>query len=175
MIYGPSPIRLAVSGDLKKWDLKGTLFTEEKGARDPSLLLHKGLYHMVYCSERSVLLRTSEDLLHWSSPSTIYRAYLYDPESPSLIYYEGTFYLFVCSWNGVWDGKEIQGAYQHVTYVLHSEDPYDFGKDRARQIATLNSHAPEIFQDESGAWFISSVEWPNRGVSVDRLFWNEEK
>ncbi|MEJ2383420.1 MAG: hypothetical protein P8Y54_03385, partial [Xanthomonadales bacterium] len=40
---------------------------------------------------------------------------------------------------------------------------------------TLKSHAPEIFQDETGNWYISSVEWPNRGVSVDKLEWVEQK
>ena len=75
----------------------------------------------------------------------------------------------MCSWDGVWDRKEIQGAYQHKTYVYQSYDPLDFGNEA---ITTLNSHAPEIFQDEEGQWYISSVEWPNRGVSVDRLTWN---
>ena len=44
MIYGPSPLRLAVSSDLSKWDLKGNLFHESDGARDPSLLSHNGTY-----------------------------------------------------------------------------------------------------------------------------------
>jgi arabinan endo-1,5-alpha-L-arabinosidase len=36
---------------------------------------------------------------------------------------------------------------------------------------TLNAHAAEIFQGENGQWYISSVEWPYRGVSVDKLYW----
>ncbi|MCP4612203.1 MAG: family 43 glycosylhydrolase [Planctomycetes bacterium] len=171
MIYGPNPIRLAVSSDLSKWDLKGNLFTETDGARDPSLLLHNGTYYVVYCSVKSVRLRKSRDLIHWSEPETIFTSNKFDPESPSLIYFNKSFYLFVCSWDGIWDRKNIQGAYQHKTYVLHSNTPYNFGVDDEKQITTLQSHAPEIFQDKNGQWYISSVEWPYRGVSVDLLEW----
>jgi beta-fructofuranosidase len=51
----------------------------------------------------------------------------------------------------------------------------NFGVDDERKITTLKSHAPEIFQDEAGNWYISSVEWPNRGVSVDKLEWIERR
>jgi beta-fructofuranosidase len=110
-------------------------------------------------------------VIHWSQAETIFTSNSFDPESPSLIYFNKSFYLFVCSWDGNWDGKEIQGAYQHITYVYHSKDPLNFGIDDKKQITTLKSHAPEIFQDEDGQWYISSVEWPYRGVSVDLLEW----
>jgi beta-fructofuranosidase len=90
-----------------------------------------------------------------------------DPESPSIARYNGTFYLFVCGWNGKWDRKDIQGAYQHKTYVYQSDDPLWF----ENEVAVLDAHAPEISQDEAGDWFISSVEWPHRGVSIARLGW----
>ena len=171
MVYGHSPIRLAVSSDLSEWEPKGDLFSDSDGARDPNVLFHDSIYYMVYCSLRGVRLRTSRDLIHWSEPETIFTSKKFDPESPSLLYFNNSFYLFVCSWDGIWDGKEIQGAYQHLTYVYHSKDPLNFGVYEEKQIATLNSHAPEIFQDEDGDWYISSVEWPNRGVSVDELKW----
>lgn len=171
MVYGHSPIRIAVSSDLSNWETKGNLFSDTDGARDPNVLIHNGKYYIVYCSTKSVRLRESEDLINWSEPRTILNTQKFDPESPSLIFHNNTFYLFVCSWNGVWDQKEIVGAYQHLTYVLQSDDPFDFGTDDEKQITTLNAHAPEIFQDEKGQWYISSVEWPNRGVSVDRLTW----
>jgi arabinan endo-1,5-alpha-L-arabinosidase len=181
MVYGHSPIRLAVSSDLNRWEPNGNLFNESNEARDPGLLFgdardpnvlfHDGTYYIVFCSTKSVRMRTSKDFINWSEPFTILKAESFDPESPSLLYYNDSFYLFVCSWNGVWDQTEIVGAYQHKTYVLHSEDPLDFGVDFEKQITTLNSHAPEIFQDEAGQWYISSVEWPNRGVSVDKLDW----
>lgn len=171
MIYGPSPLRLAVSKDLSKWELKGELFSQDGGSRDPNLLLHDGIYYLSYCSHRSVLTRTSRDLINWSEPTSIFTADSFDPESPSLIHHNDTFYLFVCSWDGVWDQKEIQGAYQHKTYVYQSNELLKFGVGDTKEITTLKSHAPEIFQDEDGQWYISSVEWPNRGVSVDKLSW----
>lgn len=174
MVYGPSHIRLAVSKDLSKWEPKGNLFSESDGARDPSLLLHNGTFYVVYCSVKGVRLRKSKDLIHWSEPETIFKSKNFDPESPSLLYYNNSFYLFVCAWDGIWDQRDIQGAYQHQTYVLNSNDLLDFGVDDEKQIATLKSHAPEIFQGEDGHWYISSVEWPNRGISVDKLQWQEQ-
>jgi arabinan endo-1,5-alpha-L-arabinosidase len=185
MVYGHSPIRLAVSSDLNHWEPKGNLFSESDenrdldvlfgDARDPNLLFHDGTYYIVFCSTKSVRMRMSQDFVNWSEPVTILKTETFDPESPSLLYFNDSFYLFVCSWDGVWDQKEIVGAYQHKTYVLLSEDPLDFGVDTEKQITTLNSHAPEIFQDEDSQWYISSVEWPSRGVSVDKLKWEERK
>ncbi|WP_083631165.1 family 43 glycosylhydrolase [Labilibacter marinus] len=181
MVYGHSPIRLAVSKDLMQWEVKGNLFSEGDGvgdeeklfgdARDPNLLYHNGTYYIVYCSTRCVNMRESKDMIHWSEEKTIFKTKTFDPESPTLLFHNNTFYLFVCSWDGVWDEKDIVGAYQHKTYVLQSDDLLNFGTDFEKHISTLNGHAPEIFQDENGQWYISSVEWPNRGVSVDQLNW----
>jgi len=41
-----------------------------------------------------------------------------------LFRYNGTFYLFVCGWNGRWNRKDLNGAYQHVTYVYQSDNPF---------------------------------------------------
>jgi hypothetical protein len=174
MFYGPSPIRLAVSSNLSDWETRGVLFHEPEGARDPNILWHDSTYYMVYCTLRSVRLRESRDLVHWSQPVAIFTSGSFDPESPSLVHFNDVFYLFVCAWDGNWDGMDIQGAYQHRTYVLHSRDPVDFGADREKLIATLDAHAPEIFRDEAENWYISSAEWPNRGVSVARLEWERQ-
>nr|WP_320119469.1 family 43 glycosylhydrolase [uncultured Marinifilum sp.] len=172
MIYGHSPIRLAVSSNLNKWATKGNLFLKNDGdARDPNVLYHKGTYYMVYCSTKCVNMRKSKDFIHWSKPVCIFNTRAFDPESPSLIFHNNTFYLFVCSWDGLWDQKEISGAYQHKTYVLQSDDILNFGTDHEKQVTELNAHAPEIFQDEEGQWYISSAEWPKRGISVDKIFW----
>lgn len=171
MVYGHSPIRLATSTDLYNWTPKGNLFQEEKGARDPNLLFFNGTYYMTYCSEKCVRIRTSKDLYTWSKPRTILTTNNFDPESPSLISYNNSFYLFVCAWEGVWDKKELQGAYTHKTLVYVSDNLMDFGTDKEKQITTLNAHAPEIFQDEEGDWWISSVMYPNEGVQVDKLCW----
>lgn len=171
MVYGPNPIRLAVSSDLQSWQLRGPLFDDSDGARDPNVLLYKGTYYLVYCSLREIRLRKSKDFTHWSTPEVIFQSNKFDPESPTLLFLNDAFYLFVCAWDGHWDEKDIQGAYQHKTYVYRSVHLTQFGIDDEKQITVLNAHAPEIFKDEEGQWYISSAEWPNRGVSVDKLRW----
>jgi beta-fructofuranosidase len=66
--------------------------------------------------------------------------------------------------------KDLAGAYQHITYVYQSDDPFHFEVDQ--EVTQLDAHAPEIFQDEEGAWFISSAEFPVRGVSIAPLEWD---
>ena len=170
MIYGPSPIRLASSADLEAWTTHGELFRESGGTRDPSVLLWEDNYYLVYCTGNSVAARLSKDLQSWGPPRVVLR--MKDkvaPESPSLLRFDGTFYLFVCGWDGVWDRKTVQGAYQHRTYVYQSDDPLRFDVDRP--ITCLDAHAPEVFRSEDGRWFISSAEWPSRGVSLAELVW----
>jgi arabinan endo-1,5-alpha-L-arabinosidase len=170
MMYGPSPMRLAVSKDLRHWVPKGPLFHDSLGARDPNLLSWENRYIVTYCAMDQIRARTSPDLLKWSAPRTILTMPKgVAPESPSLIRYDETFYLFVCGWDGIWDKKTVQGAYQHRTYVFQSDDPFRF--DGTDVLTTLESHAPEIFQDTQGNWYISSVEWPERGMSIARLAW----
>jgi hypothetical protein len=176
MVYGHSPIRLAISSDLFKWTPKGTLFEEEKGARDPNLIFHNGTYYLTYCSEKCVRMRTSKDLLQWTDAKTILTTNEFDPESPSVIFHNNTFYLFVCSWReGQWDRIGLMGAYTHEALVYASMDITDFGIDTEKQITKLNAHAPEIFQGEDGQWYISSVVYPDMGVSVDKLEWVKTK
>lgn len=171
MIYGPSPLRLATSPDLFHWTPRGPL-SRDPGGRDPSLLTHRGVHHLVVCGRHEVRMMTSRDLETWDEPRTILEMPAgVDPESPTLIYRRGTFYLFVCGWNGVWDRKDVSGAYQHATYVFRSDDPFSF--DGRREWCRVKAHAPEVFRDERGDWYISSAEWPHRGVSVARLEWAE--
>lgn len=175
MVYGPNPIRLAVSPNLYDWEPKGALFSDKDGARDPNLLYYKGTYYLTYCSVKSVRMVTSNDLINWSEPRTILKTNKFDPESPSLLFHNNSFYLFVCAWEGGWDGKNIQGAYTNKAYVYNSDDLTNFGIDQEKEITVLNAHAPEIFQGEDGQWYISSVEWPQRGVSIDKLEWEQMK
>jgi hypothetical protein len=169
MIYGPSPIRLATSTDMMHWTPKGDLFREDNGARDPSVLLWNDTYYIVFCTEDRVAARTSKDLISWGPSQTILEMDAnIAPESPSLIRFNNTFYVFVCGWNGIWDRKTVQGAYQHRTYVYHSDNPLSFTD---KPVTQIQSHAPEVFQGEDGQWYVSSVEWPTRGVSIAKLAW----
>lgn len=169
MVYGPTPIRYATSKDLSKWTPKGTLQGAPKG-RDPQIFVWNDIYHLIVCGVHDVGIATSRDFRTWTERGPILEMKKgVDPESPSVVRYNNTFYLFVCGWNGIWDRKDVQGAYQHKTYVYQSDDPLKFELDS--EVAVIDAHAPEIFQDEAGDWFISSVEWPHRGVSIARLVW----
>jgi len=170
MFYGPDPIRLATSRDLQSWTPQGPLFSDEPSARDPSVIIWQGVYSMVYCVENTVALRTSTDLRRWSAPRTILRlSGNRSPESPTIVRHDGRFYLFVCIWSGLWDQKTVRGAYSHQTYVYQSANLSDF--DSGKPVTILNAHAPEVFEGEDGQWYISSAEWPRRGVSIAKLSW----
>ncbi|GAB6164664.1 hypothetical protein JCM19992_06640 [Thermostilla marina] len=169
MIYGPTPMRSAVSHDLVHWKPTGPLEGAPAG-RDPNVLRDGDRYYMVVCGDGAVTAAVSRDLRKWTPRGRILEMPEgVDPESPFLVRYRDAYYLFVCGWNGVWDRKDLQGAYQHVTYVYRSTDPLHFGRDDL--VTTLDAHAPEVFQDEAGDWFISSAEWPYRGVSIAPLRW----
>ena len=169
MIYGPAPLRYATSKDLHEWTPKGPL-TNAPAGRDPSVIYWDGAYHILVCGRHEVLMARSEDLVTCTQTRRILKMPDgVDAESPSIVRYNDTFYLFVCGWDGNWDRKELTGAYQHVTYVYQSDDPYVFDADKL--VTRLESHAPEVFQDENGDWYISSAQWPQRGVSIARLIW----
>ena len=85
------------------------------------------------------------------------------PESPMIIERRGWFYLF---WT-LYDGDN--GSYDNRTFVYVSRTPYDFSA--AEEVGMLLTHAPELIQDEEGGWFITSAEWPRRGVSIAPLEW----
>lgn len=169
MVYGPTPIRYAASNDLSNWTPKGSLGGAPSG-RDPQIFVWGDIHHLIVCGVHDVRVATSRDFRTWIERGPILKMKNgVDPESPSVVRYNDTFYLFVCGWNGEWDRKEVQGAYQHKTYVYQSDDPLKF--ELENEVAVIDAHAPEIFQDEAGDWFISSAEWPHRGVSIARLVW----
>ncbi len=165
MIYGPNPLRLATSPDLGTWTPQGPLFDQDGGSRDPCVMEWEGRYILVYVTGNAVFSRTSADLLTWSdSPVEVFRMTRPgDPESPVLLRHDGAFYLFWCIYDGT------HGPYDHRTFVYRSDDPLDFhGRE---PVAELDAHAPEAFRDEDGDWFLSSAEWPYRGVSIAPLAW----
>lgn len=170
MIYGPSPIRYATSKDLWHWTPRGPLFRQDGGARDPSVLYQNGTYYLSYTTKLSILVRTSRDLVHWSEPTTVFSLAPDEtggPESPTLLALHGGFYLIWCRWDAKLSAAGF--SYQDRSWVYHSDDPLNF---RGRSpVAELPGHAPELFQDEDGDWWISSAERPHRGVSLARVRW----
>lgn len=170
MLYGPSPIRYATSKDLWHWTPRGPLFRQEGGARDPSVLYHNGTYYLSYTTKLSILVRTSRDLVHWSGPTTVFSLDPDEtggPESPTLLALRGGFYLIWCRWDAKLSAVGL--SYQDRSFVYYSDDPMNF-RDRA-PVAELPGHAPELFQDEDGDWWISSAERPVRGVSLAAVKW----
>lgn len=170
MFYGYSPIRYATSRDLWSWQPRGELFREEGSARDPSVMLHEGVYYMSYTTRQSVRVRTSRDLLHWSEPTTVFSLAPGEtggPESPTVLALHGGFYLLWCRW----DAKlsDAGSTYQDRSFVYFSDTPLNF-HDRG-PVAEIAGHAPELFQDEDGDWWISSAERPFPGVSLAPVRW----
>jgi len=168
MIYGPVPFRLAVSEDLYHWTPKGPLNINERYGRDPSLFVWQDTFYLVYCAGNVVKTTTSKNLTEWSDPVEIYKGEVatYQCESPTLIRHDGLFYLFWC----LWDTANKNGnGYDERSFVYCSNNPLDF---HGRTLVTeLKAHAPEILQDERQMWYISSAQYPTRGISVARLSW----
>lgn len=169
MIYGPAPLRHATSTDLYRWTPRGPL-TNSLTTRDPNLFHWDGKDYVLTCGLRDVRMATLDNYAACGeSRSILTMKGDVDPESPTLLRYNDTFYLFVCGWDNVWNKKDLLGAYQHLTHVYQSDDPFSF--DAGKEVARLDAHAPEIFQDEEGHWYISSAEWPHRGISIAPLEW----
>lgn len=165
MFYGPTDMRHAVSTDLFTWTPLGTAFTQDESARDPYMFYLDDRYYMVYVASSSVYIRSSPDLDDWSeSPTMIYKMpFTGDPESPFIVQYDGWFYLFWCIYDG------LNSFYDNRTYVFRSDNPFDFnGK---APVTMLQAHAPEVIQDTDGSWYITTVEWPGRGVWMAPLDW----
>lgn len=170
------------SKDLYHWEDQGKLQIrreEGKDTRDPNVLYWEGTYYLVNCNDRTVNLITSTDFENWSEPMDIFTAphESWICESPTLLRYNDKFYLFWCLWDNS-DNREEQLAlykdhtpwsYDYRTYVYVSDSPMDF--ENREPIALLKGHAPEILEDEKGNYFISSADYPRRGINLARLKW----
>ena len=170
LIYAPNPMRLATSEDLYCWKTQGAVFfSEDDYARDPNILAHDGGYTLVYIMGDSLYVRESEDLRHFSEPKLLIRredgACM---ESPILKYIDGWYYLMYCIYN---PNDRLNGSYDYRTYVHAAKTLQELSFEAP--VTQLKAHAPEIFQDECGDWYIASAEWPNRGISIARLGWRE--
>lgn len=170
LLYAPDPLRYAVSKDLYQWKLCGTAFVcNEDHARDPNIMEKDGVYTVVYIQKNTLYIRESRDLRTYSEPRAIFECPKgVSPESPILKYIDGCYYLIYCIYN---HKDRVNGPYDYRTYVHAAktlEELYDSPK-----VATLRAHAPELFQDEQGDWYIASAEWPYRGISIAPIGWKE--
>jgi beta-fructofuranosidase len=90
MVYGPTPIRYAVSSDMLNWKPKGRMKNAPDG-RDPHILFLKNTYYLTVCGVNDVRIATSMDFQIWHQHKPILTMEKgIDPESPSLIHYNGT-------------------------------------------------------------------------------------
>lgn len=166
MFYSPREIRYATSADLYTWEPQGTAFPVPGSTRDPMVLKVGGAFIMYLCTDGGqIVCWTSPDLLQWAEGGVVYQHA--NPaaacESPFVVALGGIFYLFYTIYDGT------HGNYDNRTYVYASEDPLSFPD--SQWVADLPAHAPEVFADDDGKWYITSVEWPNRGISIARLDW----
>ncbi len=168
----------AESTDLYTWKDKGKL-SIKGGDRDPDIMYWNGTYYLVRCNNRSVTLVTSRDFVNWSEPVDIFTApeASWNCESPTLMRHNDTFYLFWCLWDSAGSGAELPAlydghdpsTYDYRTYVYASDTPTNF--HNRSPVTELKAHAPEIVQDEKGDYFISSADYPQRGINLARLVW----
>ena len=157
----------AASMDLHTWEARGRL-PAKGGNRDPYIRFWDKCYYLLRCDGNGVNLVTSTDFRTLSEPLTIYRpeAESYQAESPVLIPLDGLFYLFWTLWD---TADKSTSGYCPKTYVHCSDSPADFhGRP---PLAEITVHAPEIIRAEDGQWFISSADYPFRGVGVAPLTW----
>lgn len=163
IVYSPRVMRLASTSDFRTFETGNVLFTcDEPAARDPYILCENGVFTCVWCGDRGIMLRRSEDLVKWSDEELIlpqvFERTSY--ESPFLMYREGYYYLFVC----LCDGRN--GCYDERTLIFAAE-ALD-GLSGTAPIATLDAHAPEFVRDESGEYMLS-VYYPENGVNAARI------
>lgn len=157
----------ATSTDLQTWTDRGTM-NIKGGNRDPHILFWNDTYYFLRCDGNGINLVTSTDFINWTDPITIFKPEneSYQTESPFLLPYKGLFYLF---WT-LWDQDDLStSGYCPRSYVYCSESPSEFNNKSL--VAEICAHAPEIIQDESGEWFISSTDYPYRGINIAPFEW----
>jgi beta-fructofuranosidase len=94
---------------------------------------------------------SSQDLLTWTDRGLMNIKGGGDRD-PYIMFWEGTYYFLRCAGNGI--------------NLVTSKD---FTNCSEPLVAEFTVHAPEIIQDENGQWFMSSADYPHRGVSVAPL------
>jgi len=160
-----------VSDDLENWTYAGKLNVPIDGVggevRDPQISVIDGVYHVVICCCDKVGLSTSEDFIEWTDMRVIFKPEndAWRTESPFLVPYDGRYYLF---W-ALWDTGDLSGyGYPTRSFVQCSDDLWNF---RGDPIVEFSAHAPNVIQDADGNWFMSSADYPHRGISVAPLEW----
>jgi hypothetical protein len=175
-------ICLMTSNDGLKWerhlfkDGLSRLFVGPGEARDPCLIKVDDLWYMYYAGYEDgdlkgrggIFVRTSKDLINWSSYKVAHRDGTFgktswDHECPHVVYKEGYFYLFRTE--SYWDAN---------TYVYRSENPMDFGTDEKSAqpllVGKIAIAAAELYAS-NGIEYVSSNHDPAKGTQMSRIRW----
>ncbi|HID75280.1 MAG TPA: hypothetical protein EYP56_04705 [Planctomycetaceae bacterium] len=180
MFYGDwENICMAASDDGKRFErlrIRGRgpqLFGEGPGnkTRDPMALRIRDLWYCYYSAhggEGGIFVRTSRDLLDWSTsrPRKVAAggkagAKWWNAECPHVVARDGSYYLF----------RTSRYTNPPTTTVYRSHDPVSFGvHDDSRIVSTLPVAAPEIIL-HNGQYYIASLTPTLNGIRIARLKW----
>lgn len=168
----------ATSKDMFTWERHdlNPLFSDPGHARDSYMLKHQGKYYYYYTRtfsevdfRSSVAVRTGPDTDHWSGPKIVhtqpYEVYWGgDAESPTVIYKDGLFYLFIC----------LAMTEYNLTHVYWSADPTDFPIENL--VTTFKDiHAAEVIDAGNGDWYISNTGWDKKGLFLAKMEWHKKE
>lgn len=179
-------ICLMTSPDGRKWrrhrDCNGfsRVFVGPGSARDECIVKFADKWYAYYAGHHGadrdtagIYVRTSKDLVNWSDwriaqydPNCRQAKHEWKPESPTVVYRSGYYYLF-----------RTHGPGKSGTWVFRSEDPLNFGLKAGELVTVLDVIAPEIIiVDESGKEYISNiVENGVYGIRLAKLKWEKEQ
>ncbi|TVP76391.1 MAG: hypothetical protein EA353_12145 [Puniceicoccaceae bacterium] len=180
MHYGPSPMRMATSDELRHWMEHTPIFHDaplDSCHRD-SMVLRVDDHWLMYATgihERYGVISVfkSSDLVNWTFLKFALRTSGNAPlnpawgatESPFVVARDGGYYLFMTY-------TDCRVENYHNTLVFYSKDPTEFGEytgdnENSVIVARIHAHAPEIVQDTDGRWYITTCGWRNRQVPIE--------
>ena len=176
-------LHLATSDDCFTWTrhVANPLVVDGFHARDPMVLRVGDRWVMYYTATHEpkygnhvVIATESDDLVHWSGRTVVYRDALEGDhggptESPFVVERAGTYYLFMgpADFGAAMAGEVDWKRAYSSTIVLASDDPLHF--ERADCVGEIAAHASEVIVDEEGNDWISHCGWGQRGVYLAPL------
>jgi hypothetical protein len=168
-IMAGSHLGCAASTDLENWTEQKPIAAAADGARDPYILFWDNTYYLYRCAGNSINLITSADFVNWSEAVTVFKPEKasFQVESPVVVPYKGLFYLFWTLWD---QGDFSTYGYCPRSYVYCSPCPDDFSN--ATFLTEFFAHAPEVIRNDEGEWFISSADYPHRGINIAPFEWH---
>ncbi|WP_422351063.1 hypothetical protein [Flagellimonas sp.] len=166
----------ATSRDMFNWERHtlNPLFSDPGHARDSYVMKYNNEYYFYYTRTFSevdlrscVAVRKGPDTDHWSGPKIVHTQpyeveWGGDAESPTVIYKDGLFYLFIC----------LAMTEYNLTHVYWSDDPMNFPNENL--VTTFEDiHAAEVIKDGED-WYISNTGWDKKGLYLAKMEWRKD-